>query len=129
VWEQLRFGSKNSLWVIPFPPPPETSETLLALRERAGRIWGLMVSTGSSLKFNLQKRQGTSSEDTSFSSKGLLVEETASPFKPCLTSTCSPPYLHPLTTMTSAQPLLFFLLASRRKLILIQHLMTVGNKR
>lgn len=48
-----------------------------------------------------------------------LMEEIACPYKSCLTSIRSPPCLYPLTSISSSQPLLFFLLAPRKKLILI----------
>lgn len=44
-----------------------------------------------------------------------LVQKIASPCKIHLTSIHSPPYSCSLTIVTSAKPLLFFLLASRRK--------------
>lgn len=63
-----------------------------------------------------------------FLPKVYLMEEIVSPYMPCLASFHSRLCLYPLTTIASAQPLQFFLLASRRELILIWQLVTVENK-
>lgn len=93
-WVLLRLGSKSLLWVQPFLPFPKTTESMIVLREKAGRALLLLIAERSSLTFNLQKGWGAWPEDVSFSSKCNYLSGTENCF-----SLKNPSHFHPLTTL------------------------------